>query len=828
MKTYVGIDLGTTNSAICTYDGEKVRLYKNPDNTDVTPSAIYIDKRSKRIGVRAYQSAAHNPDNAAIKFKRLMGTTTPIKLSAVNVVMTPEECSAEILRYCWGFLPEDIRNDPDIGTVITVPAAFNTMQKDATLAAAEMAGLGKVALMQEPVAAVMSVMHHRRTDGLFLVYDLGGGTLDISVAQSTSGRVSLLSHGGIAMCGGSDFDRAIVEAVVKPWLQAEFTLPADFAVSTKYKPLLRLAAWASEMAKIELSSREEAQIMMSETEINLQDEAGKEIYLDVVVDRQTFNRLIADKIDESINATREAIEKANQTSATIERIVWVGGPTKYQPLCDKVAFELGIQGSNEVNPMTAVAEGAAIFAESIDWSTQSRGRKSARGAVNASGKLELSFHYIARTPNLRARVIVKLGSTAQPGTEFQIESMDTGWSSGRLALKDGASLELVLGKVGENTFKAFVFDDRGGMLPLENSKIVITQTAATIDAIPASASLSIEVMQKGVSALAFLVREGDPLPKKGTVKFLAGESLRAGGKTKLNFILREGDIEDTVSDNECIGELAINGHDFDEGVIAQGADLICDYEVLDSGQIILNVSVPSIGGTFGSGVNFYSRTIAGRDFSNAAPFILASAQELRARVEAIGEQVDDPKIALATKKLDQVETIDSRERDPETAKQAMDNVQSAKKLLAEVRKTHTRPIRQMELNNCLAYFEGTVRANARPAEESAYDMLARTAQRAIDAAQRDFESLLQQLRVKNFTIMFRQDWWAIDRFNLLAAQAWRFADPTKHAELIVVGRKAVEGDDMQTLRITIYGMYDIMLPDGNEAVSVANITTSLS
>lgn len=150
---YIGIDLGTTNSAICSFDGELVQLYKSPDQHDVTPSAIFIDRRgNKYVGSRAYNNAARNPDNAATLFKRLMGTSTPIKLPAVDLVMTPEECSAEILRTLFGYLPEDLRRDGDTGTVITVPAAFNQMQKDATMTAAEIAGLGRVALMQEPVA----------------------------------------------------------------------------------------------------------------------------------------------------------------------------------------------------------------------------------------------------------------------------------------------------------------------------------------------------------------------------------------------------------------------------------------------------------------------------------------------------------------------------------------------------------------------------------------------------------------------------------------------------------------------------------------------------
>src|SRR5688500_16220209 len=115
---YVGIDLGTTNSAICTFDGESIRLYKSPEQNEVTPSAIFIDRRgNKYVGLRAYNNAARSPDNAAVLFKRLMGTSTPIKLPEVNVTMTPEECSAEVLRVLFGYLPEEIRNDPGTGTV---------------------------------------------------------------------------------------------------------------------------------------------------------------------------------------------------------------------------------------------------------------------------------------------------------------------------------------------------------------------------------------------------------------------------------------------------------------------------------------------------------------------------------------------------------------------------------------------------------------------------------------------------------------------------------------------------------------------------------------
>ena len=195
--------------------------------------------------------------------------------------------------------------------------------------------------------------------------------------------------------------------------------------------------------------------------------------------------------------------------------MFVGGPTHYKPMRDKVAFELGIAPSTDVNPMTAVAEGAAVFAESIDWTSQNRGRKSARGTISADGKLDLSFLYNARTPDTKAKIVAKLGGQVIVGTEFKIDSLDTGWESGRIKLKDGAAVEVMLAKPGENTFKVWVFDNNGGPISLAQDKIVISRTAASIDAIPASHSLAVAAKEKigGSVVLVYLVKEGEQPPR---------------------------------------------------------------------------------------------------------------------------------------------------------------------------------------------------------------------------------------------------------------------------------------------------------------------------
>ncbi len=827
MNKYVGIDLGTSNSAICSYDGSEIRIWKSPEQNDVTPSVIYIDRRgNKYVGKRAYDSAPNSPDNSAMLFKRLMGTSTPVHLSAVNLTMTPEECSAEVLKVLFGYMPEEIRNDPDIGTVITVPAAFNQMQKDATMQAASMAGLGKVALMQEPVAAVMSVMRARNTDGMFLIYDLGGGTLDIAIAESIGGRVNLLSHGGIAMCGGRDFDRVIVDNVVRPWLLDNFNLPEDFSVNPSFRSLFRLAIWATERAKIELSAREDSVISLSETEARIRDLNGNEIYLDIPLKRDAYDKLIAERVGESIESARETLNKAGLSPHDLDRIVFVGGPTNYKSLRDKVAFELGIPGNTDVNPMTAVAEGASLFAESIDWSSQNRSRKNTRGQISSGGGLALSFNYIARTPDVKAKIAVQLAGQVASGSEFQVDCVDTGWTSGRLPLKHGATINVTLTKTGDNTFKVFVFDSVGGPIALEQDKIVITRTAASVDAIPASHSVGIEVLEKlgGRPVLDYLVRSGDSLPKKGKKIFKAAESLKSGASGSLNLNLWEGEIEDPISDNRNIGVLKISGSDFDDGVIPAGADLECEYEILDSGNINIEVSVPSIGGTFHSGKNFYSRQEGQLDYTAAAVMVVEEGERTLNRIDEINEVVDNPKLDQARQKLESAVSLNPEEAETEKSQEAMEKVFEARKLLAQVRKEHLKEVRQIDLDGVVSFFNKHIRQHARPSEASAFDNLAKTAQRSLDRNDKDFENHLDELKGKNLDILWRQDWFVVERFKWMVSSPHMFADKHRFEELAQNGTQLMRSDDIEKLRAVVAQLSMIQIGGlDNEMFDVANI-----
>jgi len=264
-------------------------------------------------------------------------------------------------------------------------------------------------------------------------------------------------------------------------------------------------------------------------------------------------------------------------------------------------------------------------------------------------------------------------------------------------------------------------------------------------------------------------------------------------------LLWEGEIEDPVADNRFIGNMSITGSDFDEGVIVAGSDLVCEYEILDSGNVFFDVSVPSIGSVFHSGRNFYSRGV-GIDFSSASKLVINEADSLHSRVESMASRVNDSKLDQATQKIEQASSIQNGESDPETAMKAMDDVLDAKKLLAQVRKEHLKEIRQLDLDRCVDFFNDHIRQYARSTEANSFDNLIRTAQRSIDNNNPDFENYFDELRNRNFQILWRQDWFVVDRFKMHAEESYRFPDKNRHAELVSIGMEALKADDIDKLR----------------------------
>lgn len=803
---FIGIDLGTTNSAITSFDGKNTRVWKSPEQNDVTPSVIYIAKRGGRFyGKKAYDNAPLNPENTAQLFKRLMGSSTKIKVA--DIEMTPEECSAEILRTLFGYLPEDVRNDKKTGTVITVPAAFNQMQKSATKEAAFSAGINKVALIQEPVAAIMSVAKQQNINGLFVVYDFGGGTFDVSIAERAGNKINLLTNDGIAFCGGRDFDKLLLDNIVVPWLKNNFNLPEGFRINEKYAKLIRMATWATEQAKIELSAKETASVQLDESVIRCSDESGNEIYLDVPLSREQYNNLIFPKIDETIEKTREVISNVSLKPEDINYVVFVGGPTQYKPLRDRVSQQLGIAPSTDVNPMTAVSEGAAIYAESVDFEIAKGGQKADKGIIKVQS-FGLEFRYNARTSSDKAKIAVVFKNADK--LNFVFKSQNTGWTSGKLTLSSGSIVTVDLTEMGENSFSVQCFDENGTEVKLPESNITIAKTLINIGKIPCAHSVGVELEDPvtGKPILDYLIKKDDLLPKSGTVKYKTTKRISAGSNDSISFKLWEGEIADPVEYNRFIGEISISGNSFEYGIIPVGSEIVCDYTFSDSGNIETKVTVPSVGIT--ETKDSYDRLSGQIDFNNDDTKIVSEAQSVLEKIEELSENIFDEKLDEAAIKirsyLDRSDDLDA-----EDLQTLFEITQTGKGVVASFMRENKAIVWQQDLDSAMDGFSD-LESNATEAQKNMIYKLQDNIQRAIDANSPTAEKLLAQLHDAIAKVAFNNDdiFYAI--FASMAQNPQEFTNQALFNQLVKQGCQCIQSKDINGLKSVLQRMIQIRIP----------------
>src|SRR5262245_20931880 len=295
---HVGIDLGTSNSAIALFDGDVVSVVTNTLGETLTPSVVRIDGRGRRtVGRRAQPGLEHDPTNTRGEWKRLMGTAERLPFEAAAAAPLPEELSAEVIRSLLG----DVRDTAGFmprAAVISTPALFELPQSHATARAGRLAGLEEVVLIQEPIASAIAAGWRAEQAGTWLVFDLGGGTLDVSLLETLEGRLRVLDHAGDNFLGGKDIDGAVVE-----WAIARLARDGGGAAIDRVSPdgrrvLARLRA-ACEQAKIELSRADRATIVAPDPAAGGQG-GGNEREVDIT--RDELEALAAPFIARSLTA----------------------------------------------------------------------------------------------------------------------------------------------------------------------------------------------------------------------------------------------------------------------------------------------------------------------------------------------------------------------------------------------------------------------------------------------------------------------------------------------------------------------------------------------
>ncbi|MCO6541603.1 molecular chaperone DnaK [Bombilactobacillus bombi] len=348
MSKIIGIDLGTTNSAVAVLEGGEPKIIANPEGGRTTPSVVAFKDGETQVGEVAKRQAITNP-NTISSIKRHIGEAG-YKVKVDDKEYTPQEISAMILQYIKGF-SEKYLGEEVTEAVITVPAYFNDSQRQATKDAGKIAGLDVKRIINEPTASALAYgLDKSKADEKVLVYDLGGGTFDVSILELGDGVFQVLSTNGDTHLGGDDFDNAIMD-----WLIADFKAQHGVDLSNDKMALQRLKD-AAEKAKKDLSG-------VSETEISLPFiSAGAEgpLHLQTTLSRAKFNELTADLVDKTRIPVENALKDAGLSSSDINKVILNGGSTRIPAVQEAVKSWTGKEPDHSINPDEAVALGAAI------------------------------------------------------------------------------------------------------------------------------------------------------------------------------------------------------------------------------------------------------------------------------------------------------------------------------------------------------------------------------------------------------------------------------------------------------------------------------------
>ncbi len=348
MSKVIGIDLGTTNSVVSVIEGGEPTVITNPEGSRITPSVVGFTKDGQRlVGQLAKRQAVSNPDRTISSIKRHMGESYKVSIDGKDY--TPQEISAMILQKlkadAEAYLGETVKQ-----AVITVPAYFNDSQRQATKDAGTIAGLEVLRIINEPTAAALAYGLDKDNDETILVFDLGGGTFDVSILELDEHTFEVKATSGDTHLGGDDFDKKVMD-----WMVSEFKRENGIDLSADKMSAQRLIE-AAEKAKIELSS-------MTSTNINLPfitaDASGPK-HLDLTLTRAKFDDLTRDLVERTMGPTRNAMKDAGLTGKDIDKIILVGGSSRIPAVQNAIREILGKEPSKGINPDECVSIGAAI------------------------------------------------------------------------------------------------------------------------------------------------------------------------------------------------------------------------------------------------------------------------------------------------------------------------------------------------------------------------------------------------------------------------------------------------------------------------------------
>ena len=800
-----GIDLGTTNSAIAELKGVSTEIIKNNSDGDITPSAVSMDKSGTvQVGQRARNRLIESPDDAYTEFKRRMGTDHLYAFKNSGQQRSPEQLSAEVLKSLRADVQQRTGETID-AAVITVPAAFELHQCDATRRAAVLAGFRECPLLQEPVAAALAYgFQVSDQKGYWLVYDFGGGTFDAAIIKADEGAIHVVNHGGDNFLGGSDIDWAIVEELLVPRLLEQHLLEDFRRGNPHWRQAFAKLKRAAEMAKIDLSRSERTVL---ET-CRFPGPDGDDIEFEGELTREQLIRVARPIIQRSIEICQRVLKEKHLESSSIEKIILVGGPTLAPYFRQLLTEGLRIPLDHSADPLTVVARGAAIFAGN------QRLARPASDADSTPGEFAVDLKYqpvgMDEAPDVGGRVSGAEGK-ALTGFTIEFSNSKTQWRSGRIPLRtEGVFLTSLHAEKGSrNTFRIELFDTTGQQHPIKPDELHYTIGAVVQDQ-PLIHSMGIALANNQYERY---FEKGVGLPLRGTRSFRTMQPLSKGQDGALLRIpLIEGD--QTLADrNRRIGDLEILAQN-----IRRDLPTNSDIEVtisMSSDRIIrIMAYVPLLDETFEGKIDMARHT---PDANALANDFQIEMKRIRETIESSkkSESAEAEKAAAqleASPLLEEVRTLlKSTSGDPDAAAKCERRLLELKLRMDEV-------AGHLEWPTLVSQARKTVNDVTKLATQQGSSMhrdRARELSDEVDEIIRDrrvdrIERKLEQLMKLFHEIASAQPEYWVHFFSMIEKDRHKLVDPSRAAALLEQGRNAIARNNTVMLQTIVQQLWALM------------------
>jgi molecular chaperone DnaK len=598
------------------------------------------------------------------------------------------------------------------------------------------------------------------------------------------------------------------------------------------------------LSKISLSTQESDRIFADESQVGARDKSGAEIFLDVPITRQQLENLISEDVDRSIELCRSLIAESGYKTEDIDRVVLIGGPSRMPTVRDRISTQLGIRVDLDTDPMTAVAFGAAIFAESREWGAQGATAKSSRKSKATSGPIDIRYDYPARIADKQFRIRVQLGNPKQAkGVRLEVQDQ-AGWTSGQLDLENLSEVrDIPLNKPGENRFKISVSDTHGRPIVEAASEIIVFRAEASAAGMPMTHNLAIKVVSSvsGVekNTLATFVKKGSLLPRRGAETFRASRDLRSSGNGDyLEFeVYEQANDVNEPSLNLPVGGFRLYSNDLEKGdIIRRGDPVIVHWSIDENGLLDCSLEFREINRTYDAG-KMYIASEGHKNYDGDVGFRLASESLNGAR-----EDIDSLERALGSDVAEVIPKFRSRlgrqrealelATDADTRRKISEEGRAIRQEISRIRNKpeFVRAVLRSDLDQFVGEFAAGVSSMVDPKVNTQIHRLAGLARgalnksgpHAVDDARRSFD----EVRGVLFQALAKQPTFWIGRFEGLAEDRHLAIDKTLHDELVRKGEASIREKDIDSIRALTFRLAknQVRTADPGGSAALAGLT----